>query len=345
MSKKKIEYIWDPQVGKLESVEVEQELSFEIPEKNLVLPSYASNTPRISIQWGSGKPGENGSEVIERRLFEKLMFHNPKIVFAPFHGIVGHENDWTRFLNIYQPLTSHPIQLIELNPGKPPKNLKKFYAPFEEADLIVLGSGVVEPYMELLHLLQFGQKLFQWQKSGKVIYGYSAGTIAIGEVYLHYFLGHEVLMHLFLAEQNSAKMAKALRKELEEHMDAESLEELDSLMIEVRKSGLHPSIQSPFCRKPLGLMQAETFCLVPKVVVLPHYGEYFLCTEDHLRTMTEKHPQWKNIGIPNGMALIHRIENDTVTTEVFGHNHRIPVTMIGQNGEKLEFREGDQIPL
>ncbi|MEK7484678.1 MAG: Type 1 glutamine amidotransferase-like domain-containing protein [Planctomycetota bacterium] len=348
MSKKKIEYVWDPRKGELSPVEIESEFIFPLKEElNFAREEskIATISSQLSIQWGSGKPGENGSATIERNLFEKLAFRNPQIVFVPFHGIVGPENDWTRFLQIYQPLTQKKIKLVELNPGRPPKDVKKFYDLFEDADLIVLGSGIVEPYMELLHLLHFGKRLLSWQKQGKILYGYSAGTIALGEIYIHYFLGQEILMHLFLAEQNSAQMAKALRSELREYVDEETMTEMDTLVQEMKTKGMDIPIRSSFRKKNLGMMKAPTFQLVPKVVVLPHYGEYFLCTEDHLRTMTKRHPQWINIGIPNGMALIHRIENGILTTEVFGHNPRVPVTMIGKNSEVLHFRDGEKIPI
>lgn len=344
MSKKKIEYIWDPRTGQLSPVEIESEYP-QWPENdgNSKSAETSTVTSRLSIQWGSGKPGENGSEQIEQRLFEKLAFRDPKIVFVPFHSLVGSENDWTRFQRIYQPLTQKKVQLIELDPGKPPREAKRFYHFFEEADLIVLGSGIVEPYMELLHLLHFGKKLLSWQKQGKTLYGYSAGTIALGEAYIHYFLGQEILFHLFLAEQNSAEMAQALRAELQEYVDDPTMKEIDLLVAEMKVKGIDIPLEPAFRSKTMGMMKAPTFRLVPKVVVLPHYGEYFLCTEDHLRTMTKRHPNWTHIGIPNGMALIHRIENEILTTEVFGHNPRVPVTMIGKEGELLHFKEGDRI--
>jgi peptidase E len=350
MKKKRTEVVWDPIHAKVNYMEIDEEslsihTPFSLKEEPLPNPS-----PQMSIQWGSGKPGENGSEEHERRLFKSFQaeypqLYDPKILFVPFHHIAGPENDWVRFLRIYQPLTSQEIQLLQLEPHRPPQNLEAFYSTFEEADLIVFGSGVVEPFAQLLLSLQLDKKLSYWQKKGKFIYGYSAGTITIGEKFLHYFLGQEVLMHLYYAEQQSKETYQTLRKELCEHMDENILLEIDDLMEVIRIKGLNHPLESPLYKKSLGHMEAPTFKLLPNYMVLPHYGEYFFCTEDHLRVMTQEHPEWNCIGIPNGMALIHRREKDLIRTRVFGKNPKVSVTMIDQDGQTIEFEEGDTLPI
>jgi hypothetical protein len=294
------------------------------------------------VQFGSGKPGELGTEKTEREVFKRIGIKNPKIGFAPFHHLFhGAANDWTLFQDLVQPLTSEKIQLMEFHEAKDLEALKK---QILDCDIFVLGSGVCEPYLEFIFKNRLDTTFREFFKRGKSILGYSAGSIAVCAQYIHVVFFREVLMHW---------------KAISQHLDQKEVDEFKQQMIHeptLGSSELAELLDSedevdpmdhPLSMDVFHVSKMSSMGFLPHIAMLPHYGEAIHATADHLRSAAINFPRYHHYGIPNGVTLFHTFEDQKlVSSEVVGQN-RLPQLKVTRFFPKTtkEFSEGDKLPL
>ncbi|PCJ18087.1 MAG: hypothetical protein COB02_05870 [Candidatus Cloacimonadota bacterium] len=292
------------------------------------------------IQSGSGKPGEMGTQDTEYKIIEKFDNKSLKIGFAPFHHLDhSQHNDWTIFLDIVQPLTTEKVQLVEFHKEENMELLKKKLLDF---DLFVLGSGVCEPYFEFFIKNNVNEIFKEYFALGKSLMGYSAGSIALGEKYIHTMFFKEVFLHW---------------NHVKEHMNDEQLESLKQEMMEDCPTKFSNVLEKTLTRETIDI-KIHTLSPVPYQVtsmdaldfikgtsMLPHFNEAMHATTTHMLTAAKDYPRIKHYGVPNGAALLHTFEDEKhIQSEIIGaSNHpQLLVTEFCQDDQR-NFKEGDLI--
>jgi peptidase E len=307
----------------------------------------AMNHSGAIVQFGSGKPGEEGSERFERALFEELGLRDPSIAFLPFHELPPGENDWTRFQAIYEPLTAGPIDLLELVPFAPQKDVAGIERRLRAAQIIVLGAGLVEPYMAAIALSGLDRVLASLHRSGTTLFGYSAGTIALGVEFRHYQTGGElleILEELLATELADTPLEDAVEAFCSVFAWAPAPGLLRRMLVRRREKGPEALAQDPFVTG----LQAETYFpglgRIPDVAVYPHFGEHHQCTLAVLERLALEHPRTLHIGLPNATALCTSFGPAGLRMTARGHHPRHRVTWIGPAGAVKECSDRDEIP-
>jgi len=279
------------------------------------------------VQMGSGKPAELGTQQTEFQVFEKLGLKNPQIVFAPFHHLDLNNpgNDWELFRAIYTPLTQKPIRLLEFHKEPSIKGLQKV---LESADLLVLGSGVCEPYLGFLrknNLDRFITKLFRQKHI--CMMGYSAGTISMSHAYIHNLFYEEVFHYWKMAQHSGTP-----QEELDEMFNSilmDARQEDRETLRKVLASDAFDKIPHQFQGKVFQSQKMPALALMPEQVILPHYLQSPYAMSRHLKASARQFPWLKHYGLPNGVALFHTFEDGGhVSTHVVGKNpdHNIKLT-------------------
>jgi hypothetical protein len=272
------------------------------------------------VQMGSGKPAELGTHQTEFQVFEKLGLKNPQIVFAPFHHLDQNnpENDWELFRAIYTHLTQKPIRLLEFHKEPSIKGLQKI---LETADLLVLGSGVCEPYLGFLrknNLDRFIIKLFR-QKHISLM-GYSAGTISLSHAYIHN-LFYEEVFHYWKMAQHSGTPREELDEMFNSMLQDAKPEDRETLR-RVLMADAFDKIPHQFSGKVFQSQKMPALGLIPEQVILPHYSQSPYATAKHLQASARQFPWLKHYGLPNGVAFFHTFEDGGhLSTHVIGKNH------------------------
>ncbi|MCJ8346136.1 peptidase E [bacterium] len=292
------------------------------------------------IQCGSGKPGEMGTQETEFKIIQKIGNPHLKIGFAPFHHLSHeHANDWTIFQDIVQELTSEPIQLIEFHTEKDMELLKQKILSF---DLLVLGSGVCEPYFEFFNKNKIDQVFQEYFSLGKHIMGYSAGSIALGEKYIHTMFFQEVFLHW---------------NQVKDHMNDQELQDLKDEMMQDCPDKFKKQLDNTLQREtidisihtlspvPFQVTSMDALSFVNNSSMLPHFNEAMHATTTHLLTAARDYPTVKHYGVPNGAALFHTFEDQKhIQSEVVGEN-RHPQLLVTEfvNDDQKNFLEGEVI--
>lgn len=298
------------------------------------------------VQYGSGRPGEEGSDAFERAVFLGLGLQNPSIAFLPFHPLGPGENDWTRFLDIHRRLTTGAIELIQLVPFQAQPDPRDLEKQLSSSRVIVLGSGLVEPYIVSIALSGLDRLFSQLHRSGTVFIGYSAGTLVLGSEFRHYQTGGEILEileELLEADLKDMPLEDAVQAFCEAFSPAPSAERLIDL-VRRKRDGLDPDESDPFLTE----VQAKTYCpglnMVPGVAAYPHYGAPFQCTLPILQRLHAEHPETLHIGLPNATALISTFEPTRRMTVRGPQQHR-PVQWIDARGLLRSSFNGAEIPV
>lgn len=294
------------------------------------------------VQFGSGKPGELGTEETERKVLDKIGIKNPKIGFAPFHHLIdGQINDWTLFEDLVQPLTNKPITLVEFHKEE---NLEALKKKILDCDIFVLGSGIVEPYLEFIFKNRLDKTFQEFFNQGKSFWGYSAGSISVCAQYIHVVFFREILLHWQAISQGlgQKELAKFKRQLLQE--PALGNEELAQLLNS--QDDLDP-IKHPASRDVFHISKMRALGFLPHICMLPHYGEAIHAMDEHLQTAAVNFPRYHHYGIPNGVTLFHTFENKQLKeSEVVGQNRNpnLKVTRFLPKDQRT-FQEGEKIPI
>src|SRR5262245_47741095 len=308
----------------------------------------AMNQRGTIVQFGSGKPGEEGSERFERALFDELDLSDPSIVFIPFHELPSQENDWIRFEAIYRPMTRGSIELLELVPFSPQRDLARIERKLREAGVVVLGSGLVEPYMAALVLSGLDRRLESLHHSGTVLVGYSAGTIALGAEFRHYESGGEMLEifeEVLATELKEMPLDEAVSVFCSAFAQAPAPERLLEMILRRRAEGAQALGSEPFVHELLATSYCPGLGLVPTAAMYPHFGERHQCTLAVLERLSTDHPETLHIGLPNATALVTTFGPNGPRMAARGANPRHRVTWIDSAGAVHLCSDRDEIPL
>ena len=304
--------------------------------------SAPRNHKQYIVQFGSGKPGELGTEETERKVLERIGIKDPQIGFAPFHHLdEGQVNDWTLFKHLMQPLTSKTITLVEFHKEQDIEVLKK---KILSCDIFVLGSGIVEPYLEFIFKNKLHLTFQKYFNQGKSFWGYSAGSISVCAQYIHVVFFREILLHWQAISRGlgQKELAEFKRQLLQE--PALGNEELAQLLNS--KEDLDP-MKHPASKDVFHISKMGALGFLPHICMLPHYGEAIHAMDEHLQTAAVNFPRYHHYGIPNGVTLFHTFENQRLMdSEVVGKNlnQELKVTRFFPKDKKT-FEEGDKIPL
>jgi peptidase E len=299
------------------------------------------------VQFGSGRPGEEDSESFEQELFEELALTEADLVFIPFHELPSGQNDWTRFKAIYGPLTSGSIELVELAPFAPQREVRRIEARLRAARVIVLGSGLVEPYMAALVLSGLDRTLAQLHSAGAVLFGYSAGALALGAEFRHLQTGGELLEsleELLAAELRDTPPEAAAEAFCSMFAEAPPPRRLLEMLRRRRLLGPEALAAEPFLTE----VQARSYCpgldLVPGVAAYPHFEERHQCSLPILKRLYADHPETRHVGLPNATALVTRFGPKGPQIVVRGRHPRHRVTWIEPSGAVRLCSDRDEIP-
>jgi hypothetical protein len=290
------------------------------------------------VQFGSGKPGEMGTEATEKMVLEKIGIKNPRIGFAPFHHI-QHKlpNDWKLFKKIVQPMTKKPITLIEFHNEKDLDSLKRRILKF---DIFVLGSGVCEPYFEFMFKNGLDETFREFFRKGKTLLGYSAGSIAVNAFYVHIVFFREILLHWKSVQSSLSQNEIDEFKTMLLHEPSLYHSELSEVL--EAPDDLDP-FKHPLSKKVFQVTSVAGLGFLPHIALLPHYNQAIHATEEHLESAAKNFPSLHHYGVPNGVALFHSFEKGILSrSEVVGQNldPTLQVTRFWPKDKKI-YKEGD----
>lgn len=303
--------------------------------------------PGAVIQFGSGHPGEEGSGRFEAKLFGELDLDDPNVLFLPFHHMPPRAGDLALFKRIYGAQTRGWIRSFQLLPPRWPQNAAELFSLVEDAQVIVLGSGFPEPFIELLRRLGLHERFKTLHARGTHFIGYSAGTLSLSEGYYLPFTGEDLLHQLDLLDQVSIDDEQ--REDLQRQM-ASALERPDakSFIESIRAARMEDEEldedQREFLAKTLWMEQARGFKLTPGLTVNPHFGETFQYRAVHLEILGELFPDWVHVGVPNGCALVTRHLDGERLVTFRGRNPRRRAGYRVGTGRFVELGDGDPIP-
>lgn len=275
-----------------------------------------TNKNHYIVQFGSGKPGEMGTQNTELEVFQKLGIKNPKIGFAPFHHILhDHPNDWKLFKDLIQPITKVEIELFEFHKEK---NIEDLKHRISDCDVFVLGSGVCEPYLEYIFKNKLDSFFVDYFRSGKHLLGYSAGSISLSSRYIHVSFFREVLIFWGTLMQAPAQQQDEFKKSILEECPEHHRHTLEQLF---KLQSLSEIMENPLCDQEFQSVSMQALELIPNMVMLPHYNEAIHATEAHLRASVNRYSRYRHFGIPNGAALFHTFnQGKLLKSEVVGQN-------------------------
>ena len=294
------------------------------------------------VQFGSGKPGEMGTEATEKKVFDKIGIKNPSIGFAPFHHL-QHKlpNDWKLFKKIVQPLTKKRITLVEFHKEKDLDALKRMILDF---DIFVLGSGVCEPYFEFMFKNGLEQTFQEFFRQGKTLVGYSAGSIAVNAFYVHVIFFREILLHWKYFHSSLSQNEIDEFKTMLLHDPGLYHSELSDIL--EAPDDLDP-MEHPLSKKVFQVNSTAGLGFLPHIALLPHYNQAIHATEEHLESAAKSFPSLHHYGVPNGVALFHSFEKGLLThSEVVGKNldPKLRVTRFWPKDKKT-YKEGEELEI
>ncbi|MBI2565575.1 MAG: hypothetical protein HYV63_00900 [Candidatus Schekmanbacteria bacterium] len=305
--------------------------------------------PGTIIQFGSGHPGEDGSAAFEAALLAALEPAVRNVLFFPFHAMPPDSGDLARFTRIHGARIPGWIRCAQLRPPELPDNLAEILAWLHEADLIVLGSGFPEPYIDVIRRLEQPPDLLrQLHLAGKHFVGYSAGTLAIGEGYFRPFTGRDLLLQLDLLDHIS--LAQPTRDELEATMRGllkrdDAQEFLDALRARLEAEEPLTAEQDTFLAARHWMEQSAGFRLNPGITGNPHFGGRFHYLECHLRILGELFPDYLHVGLPNACALVTRHDGGSRRLTFRAARTRLDGMYLKGGEEPVALRDGDLLPL
>jgi hypothetical protein len=304
--------------------------------------------PGTIVQLGAGKPGEESSEAFEQALFQELGLVDPSIAFIPFHHLPHGENDWTRFCELYRPLTRGSFELVELVPFQRQPDPKGIRRKLAAADLVVLGSGLVEPYVSAIVETGLDKTLAGVHREGTVLYGYSAGSIALGAEMWWHPTGAELLelleevLHTVLADLPLEDGVAAFCGLFEPHLDSRRLHEMLRLR---REHGPAALADAPFATEIQATTCTPCLQLVPGLAAYPHFGDHGQTSLEMVRRIQPLRPELVHVGLPNGTAAVTRFGPEGPRTVARGTGRRLPVTWLGADGTVRTCADNEPIPL
>lgn len=299
------------------------------------------NKMQYIIQFGSGKPGEMGTEKTEQEVFARLGLKNPLVGFLPFHRLVKEEtgNDWRLFRKIMEPLSTVRPLLFELHLRKDIIRLKE---KLHRLDVLVLGAGYVEPYLRAIvtnGLLPMIQDFF---RQGGVLIGYSAGSCALASVNVN-AVSWDRIFDIY----TEMVMTKAPRRRIYKQMalslcTSENRNEVQKLLEDIDK-GQSEWNNSLLCREVPQVFFGRALNFVGASALYPHYREHAMGMPWHLEAASRLRTDIKHVGIPNGICLFHTCSDGLIKSSEFigQHPNTDMKAEIWQGGEKTTSRSSE----
>lgn len=271
------------------------------------------------------------------------------MLFFPFHSMPPESGDLALFQRIYGPHTKGWIRSVQLHPPKWPSNTAEIFDQLEEADVVVMGSGFPQPFIQLMRRMGLPPRLRSLHRRGTHFLGYSAGSLALGEGYYLPFVGEDLLTQLSLLDHISMPEAKrrAAEEDLRRCVPRDDAEEfIDGLRARLEGEQELDDDQKSFLETPLWMERADGFGLTPGLTACPHYGEQFQYRKVHLEHLGRMFPGLLHVGIPNACALVTRFTEDGVASLTFrGKNHRRTPHWVRGDGDPTVMEDGVEIPL
>jgi hypothetical protein len=270
------------------------------------------------VQLGSGKPGELGTEETEYAVFDKIGLKNPKITFIPFH-VLNHQesNDYTEFVRLVSKVTNVRPYLVELDKSRSLKHLEEVIM---NSDLVVLGSGLCEPYLRKMYREQLDWLLKNFFKKGGSLIGYSAGSIALNGYYVHVVLYYELFLQWQMMTRQGlpGDLLKEHRASLLSFVDPEFEEEAERVLKAVEQG---EKCSSHIFHEIFEIIRMPGLGFLPELALLPHYKESPHATDMHLIYASRAYPKLHHFGVPNGVALFHTFQGGKhFRSEIMGKN-------------------------
>jgi hypothetical protein len=268
--------------------------------------------------FGSGQPGEKGTDAAELHLLSLLENNHLRFGYIPFHILSdGPENDYYKLSAILKKAGFHPPLLIEFEQIKSPEELA---ALIDGLDIIVLGSGFCEPYLNLIFYMKLDKVLRSFLDSGGSFIGYSAGSIALSEYYVHVVFFSDLFKNfVYISEQNdspeqSGQYLQALFAMLPQSCREESEQIMQDLLM-----GKWPN--SPLMNEIFEVFRIPALGFVPGVSVLPHFHEAPYSTIRHIEYAAKTYNDIKHFGLPNGVCLLNSFQKGRLrNSELLGQN-------------------------
>lgn len=287
------------------------------------------------VQFGSGKPGELGTEATEQKLFAELKLDNPLVGFIPFHYLQHKEehNDWKLFQRIMSDISTKKPLLFELQKRRDVHRLKK---ELFQLDALVLGAGFVEPYLRLIHTNQLLAPLQNFFYLGGVLIGYSAGSCALSALNVNAISWDQIFENYAeMVQTNHPKkqvyhlMALSFCTKENINTVQTTLSQIESNDADWRESPLCQEVSQVYFRKALNFVSASA--------LYPHYQEHAMGMPWHLKKASQLRVNIKHVGIPNGVCLMHSYDKGTVINRQFigQHPNENIKAEVWQQGEKI----------
>lgn len=271
------------------------------------------------IQMGSGQPGEMGTGETEKRVFQALGLKNARVLFCPFHhlDLKSPTNDWALFQKLCAPMIDGNLELVQFHHENSMRTLRE---KMESADLIILGSGLCEPYLAFMKQNRLDETLKRAFRRKKIsLLGYSAGSIALSHAYTHVLFFEEIFgfYNQALASGATSDQLDEMRMGMLRECSMEDRPVLQKLLA----TGEPLPAEHPIARKIFQSRCVPALNLLPEQVVLPHYRQSPYALSRHLENSAKQMPWLKHYGIPNGVALVHTYEDSGhVETRILGQN-------------------------
>jgi hypothetical protein len=290
------------------------------------------------VQFGSGKPGEMGTESTELEVFNRLGIQNPNIGFAPFHQLVHDQsNDWTIFRDIAKKKTSIEPQLFELDKGE---DIHRLQEQLHHLNIMVLGAGFVEHYVKILNQSGTSGKLHEFFQRGGVLMGYSAGSVTLSSMNVNALSWDRIFSRFQNMIKNKPEQKGQIWDTIMGYCRDDNREHVKSLLTDIEKGSNEWHHQS-ICSEVAKVFMSPALNFVPDTAMYPHYGEHCMGMPYHLQAASLESPEFLHIGLPNGVCLLHEYEDGKfLASELIGaHPHQKPAVN-WQRGREVQLQHG-----
>ena len=295
------------------------------------------------VQFGSGSPGEVLGGETEYKVLQEMNINNPAITYIPFHHLNHQtENDWTKVLQLYQPHTNKKIELLELYN----KN-QLFYAKeiLSNSDIIILGSGICEPWIQILFESGLNKHIYDCFARGISILGYSAGGISLCDSHITTLFFREFFLQFnHIISSGSHSSIQNLMNSVLYEVETEFQEELRELFL--RQKPIDP-LTHPLSNEVFAVTRMPALGFLATLSVLPHFEQAPHATTQHLWHALNRFSRYTHIGLPNGTSLFHTYSKQCLkNTIAIGHsnNPNIKITKILKR-QLIQYNEGEYIDI